>query len=73
MFSFKPLQKLLIDKDMTKTEFTAFMGISSSTAAKIWNNEYIAMKIIDDICNKLECRLEDVVIHVPNKSKDDPQ
>ncbi|WP_440119963.1 hypothetical protein [Paenibacillus sp. QZ-Y1] len=24
------------------------------------------MKIIDDICDKLECQLEDVIVHIQN-------
>ncbi|WP_431089662.1 helix-turn-helix domain-containing protein [Paenibacillus sp. 8b26] len=66
LWSFKPLKKLLVEKNMSKMDFIEAMGISSSTAAKMWRNEYISMKIIDDICNKFECILTDVIEHIPD-------
>ncbi|MFK4300157.1 helix-turn-helix domain-containing protein [Paenibacillus sp. NRS-1782] len=66
MISFEPLQITLIKKKISKMEFIKLMNISPSTAAKMWRNEYIAMKIIDDICNKLECNLTDVIEHTPD-------
>jgi len=68
MISFKPLQKLLIDKEMSKSDFTEFMNISPTTAAKMWRNEYIAMKIIDDVCKKFNCKVSDVIEFVPDEN-----
>lgn len=65
MFSYKPLLKLLIDKGMTKTQLREQLGISMSTLAKISKNEYISMKVLDDICNLLNCKIEDVIEHQP--------
>lgn len=66
MISFKPLRRTLVDRDMSKMDLMELLSISSSTAAKIWKNEYVAMKIIDDICNKLNCRLDEVIEHIPD-------
>lgn len=63
MFSYKPLLKLLIDKDMTKTQLREQLGISMATLAKISKDEYISMKVLDDICNLLNCKIEDVIEH----------
>lgn len=65
MFNYKPLLKLLIDKNMTKTQLREQLGISMATLAKISKNEYISMKVLDDICNLLECKIEDVIEHQP--------
>lgn len=65
MFTYKPLLKLLIDKNMTKTQLREQLGISMATLAKISKNEYISMKVLDDICNLLECKIEDVIEHQP--------
>ena len=65
MFSYKPLLKLLIDKNMTKTQLREQLGISMATLAKISKNEYISMKILDDICSLLNCKIEDIVEHQP--------
>ena len=65
MFSYKPLLKLLIDKNMTKTQLREQLGISMATLAKISKNEYISMKVLDDICSLLNCTIEDIVEHQP--------
>lgn len=65
MFSYKPLLKLLIDKNMTKTQLREQLGISMATMAKISKNEYISMKVLDDICSLLNCKIEDIVEHQP--------
>ena len=63
MFSYKPLLKLLIDKNITKKQLREQLGISMATLAKISKNEYISMKVLDDICNLLNCKIEDVIEH----------
>ena len=65
MFNYKPLLKLLIDKGMTKTQLREQLGISMSTLAKISKNEYISMKVLDNICSLVNCKIEDVIEHQP--------
>ena len=60
MFSYKPLLKLLIDNDLSKTQFRLETGISMATLAKIGKDEYISMSTLDTICN-FDCKIEDVV------------
>lgn len=69
MISFIPLQKLLLDKQISKTEFVELMEISPTTSAKMWKNEYVAMKIVDDICRKLDCTLHDIIEYVPDNKQ----
>ena len=65
MFNYKPLLKLLIDKGMTKTQLREQLGISMATLAKISKNEDVSMKVLDDICSLLNCKIEDVIEHQP--------
>ena len=65
MFNYKPLLKLLIDKKMTKTQLREQLGISMATLAKISKNEYVSMKVLDDICSLLNCKIEDIIEHRP--------
>jgi len=62
-FSYKPLWKLLIDKDMTKKSFMQATSISKSTIDKMGRSEPVSLDIIDRICNYFECRIEDVIEH----------
>ena len=64
MFSYKPLLRLLVEKDMTKTQLREATGMSMNTLAKISKNEYVSMEILDKICTLLDCRIEDVIEHI---------
>ena len=61
IISYKPLFKLLLEKDMTKTQLREAVGFSTSTLAKMSKNEYVSLEIIDNICLYLDCKIEDVV------------
>lgn len=59
--NYKPLWKLLIDKDITKTQLREKTSIARSTFLKMSNNEYVAMDVLVRICIALECGLDDIV------------
>ncbi|MBB4825016.1 DNA-binding Xre family transcriptional regulator [Sporosarcina luteola] len=59
--NYKPLWKLLIDKEITKSELRVKTGIAPSTLSKMTRNEYVSMDILVRICNVLKCQLNDVV------------
>lgn len=63
MFTYKPLWKQLIEKNMTKTELRNKTGISPTTLATMGKDEYVAMSVLDRICNELNCKIEDVIQH----------
>lgn len=63
MFSYSPLWKQLIDKNMTKTELREKANFSSPTLATMGKNEYVSMDVLDRICSCLNCRIEDVIEH----------
>lgn len=66
-FTFNPLWKLLIDKNMTKDQFRKQIGISSSTLAKMRKGENISMDILNKICNEFNCNLNSIIDHIPDK------
>jgi DNA-binding Xre family transcriptional regulator len=61
MISYKPLFRLLLERDMTKTQLRQSVGFGTATLAKMSKNEYVSMEVIVKICNYLNCRIEDVV------------
>ena len=63
-FSYKPLWKLLIDRDMTKKELMQATGISTSTMDKMGRGEKVSMDIVDRICNYFDCNIADVIEHL---------
>ena len=44
--NYKPLWKMMIDKDISKGELRAKTGIAPSTFAKMSNNEYVALDVL---------------------------
>ena len=69
MISYKPLFRLLLERDMTKTQLRESIGFSTSTLAKMSKNEYVSLEIIDNICLFLKCEIEDVVKIEHNKNR----
>ena len=60
MISYDPLWKLLIDKDMTKTDLRMQTDIASSTLSKMSRNEYVSLDVLVRICCVLDCELSDI-------------
>ena len=63
--SYNPLWHQLIDRNMKKLEFRDYVNISNSTLSKLGKNKHVALDIIEKICLKMECRIEDVVEIIP--------
>jgi putative transcriptional regulator len=63
MFNYKPLLRLLVNNEMTKTQLKERVGFSTATLAKISKNEYVSMETLDNICKYFNCKIEDVVEH----------
>ena len=59
--NYKPLWKLLIDRNMSKTELREKTSVSRSTMVKMANNEYVAMDVLVRICMALNCGMDDIV------------
>lgn len=61
MISYKPLFRLLLERDMTKTQLRESVGFSTVTLAKMSKNQYISLETIENICKYLNCKIEDVI------------
>lgn len=59
--SYKRLWKLLIDKDMKKTELRKTAGISASTFAKLGRNENVTTDVLVKVCKALDCDIGDIM------------
>jgi DNA-binding Xre family transcriptional regulator len=46
---------------LKKTELRDKIGISNATLAKLGKNEPVNLKVIDAICQELNCEVEDVL------------
>ena len=64
--SYKRLFKLMIDKKMRKKDLCELAGISTSTMSKMRRDEIVSLEVIDRICQKLNCNIEDVLEILPD-------
>lgn len=69
MISYKLLQKMLIDKDLKKTELMQIANISSATMARLNTNQYVSLEVVDRICKALECQPGDLLEYIPDPNK----
>lgn len=64
--SYKKLWKLLIDRDMKKTDLRKVAGISSSSLAKLSKDENVTTEVLVKICTALNCDTSDIMEIVPD-------
>ena len=62
--SYNKLWKLLIDRNMKKSDLREKAQISSSSIAKLGRNENVNTDILVKICKALNCKLEDIAEYI---------
>ena len=62
---YKKLWKLLIDKNLKRTDLKKLAGISSGSLAKLGKDENVSMDILQKLCKALECNIGDIMDLVP--------
>ena len=63
---YKKLWKLLIDKNMNKTELRMASGITTTALAKLGRDENVNTEVLAKICKTLDCKIEDIMEMVPD-------
>ena len=66
---YKKLWKLLIDKNMNKTELRTATGITTTALAKLGKNKNVNTEVLVKICSTLNCSLDDIMEIIPEESK----
>lgn len=59
MISYQPLWVTLAKKNMKKKDL--YDVASSATIARMGKGEYVALEVLDKICSKLNCPIQDVI------------
>lgn len=62
-FSYKPLFRLLLERDMKKTDLKAVLGFGPSTVAKFEKGENVSLDVIDKLCTFFDCQPNDILEH----------
>lgn len=68
---YNKLWKILIDRKMSKGDLGKLAGISPNTMTKLRRDEFVAMPILDRICETLNVDYADIVEHVEGEPEHD--
>ena len=65
--SYKKLQHILIERDISNAQLMRSANISANIISKIKTGQYIALDKVESICNALECTPNDILAFIPNE------
>ena len=65
MVSYKPLFKLLVDRNMSKADLRRLAEISPNTMTKLRRGEEVSMAVLNRICNVLGESYGDIIEYIP--------
>lgn len=69
MIKYDRLWKLLNARGMSKNAFSTKYNISRSLMSRLNQNCSVNTNTLDRICNILECRIEDIMEHIPDNNR----
>ena len=71
MVSYKPLFKLLVDRNMSKADLRRLADISPNTMTKLRRGEEVSMSILNKICSALQVSYGDIMeyVHLENSNQ----
>ena len=59
--SYKKLWRLLIDRNMLKTDLRLAAGLTTNVIAKLGRNENVSTEVLGKICKTLNCDNTDIM------------
>lgn len=67
--SYKKLQHLMIDKNISNAELMRKANISANIITKIRTGQYIALDKVESICFAMHCTPNDILEFVPDEGQ----
>ena len=64
MVSYKPLWRLLVERDMSKGDLRKLAGIAPNTMTKMRKNEEVSMTVLNKICAALDVTYGDIIEYI---------
>ena len=68
MVSYKPLWRLLVERDMSKCDLRKLAGLAPNTLTKMRKNEEVSMTVLNKICAALNVTYGDIVEYIQTES-----
>lgn len=67
--NYKPLWKLLIERDLKKKDLCSLAGISPATVTKMGKGGHVTTEVLGRICDALNCGVADIMEFIPNSKE----
>ncbi len=64
MVSYKPLWRLLVEREMSKGDLRKLAGIAPNTMTKMRKNEEVSMTVLNKICAALDVTYGDIIEYI---------
>ena len=64
MITYEPLYKTMKEKGVSTYKLIKDFGISRSLLDRLKHNKPISTVTLNDLCNILDCRVEDIVLFI---------
>ena len=71
--SYNKLWKLLIDRNMSRSQLKMVTGVSTASIAKLGKGENITTAVLIKICEGLQCDLTDIMELVDDENAISPE
>ncbi|MBN2834774.1 MAG: helix-turn-helix transcriptional regulator [Candidatus Delongbacteria bacterium] len=68
--SYKKMWIILIERDITSSDFRKDLNIATGTMTKLRRNEEVALSVLLRICEYLKCNIGDICDAVKNKNNE---
>ena len=70
MVSYLPFWKTTVQKNISTYTLIQKYGIAPSTIQRLRDFEYVSVRTLDELCQILDCQIEDLVEILPDGSQD---
>ncbi len=67
MISYEPFYKTLQKQGMSTYKLITVHNISRSLLARLKHNKPISTVTLDDLCKILQCKVEDILVYIPDE------
>ena len=71
--TYKKLWKLLIDRNMSRSQLKTVTGVSTASIAKLGKGENITTAVLIKICEGMQCDLNDIMELVDDENAVSPE
>ena len=69
--SYNKLWKMMIDRNINKSELRQLTGIGTNTLAKLSKGQPVSMDVLLKICSRFDCDISDICEFVKDENVED--